>query len=50
MPNVVEKRLPTRRVQIGAAALQWLIQVDPKTCDLNALRLEMIDKILELRE
>ena len=25
MPNVVEKRLPTRRVQIGAAALQWLI-------------------------
>lgn len=25
MPNVVEKSLPTRRVQIGAAALQWLI-------------------------
>ena len=37
-------------IYAGKAALQWLIQVDPKTCDLNALRLEMIDKILELRE
>ena len=32
------------------AALQWLIQVDSKNCDLNTLRLEMIQKILALRE
>ncbi len=33
----------------GKAALQWLIQVDSANCDLNTLRFEMINKILELK-
>jgi len=32
----------------GKAALQWLIQVDSKSCSLNTLRLEMTDKIMGL--
>ena len=39
----------TANVYKGKAALQWLIQVDSRSCDLNALRLEMIRYILELR-
>jgi len=33
----------------GKAALQWLILTDAENCDLNTLRLEMIDKIMMLR-
>ena len=38
----------TLRVYRGKAALQWLVQVDARRGDLNALRLEMIARILDL--
>ncbi len=33
----------------GRMALQWLAVLDPKTCDLNAARMEMISYILKLK-
>lgn len=40
----------TENVYAGRKALQWLTMQDSKTCDLNTLRLEMIARILSLRE
>ena len=39
----------TDKVYAGKKALLWLATQDSKTCDLNALRLEMIARILNLR-
>lgn len=40
----------TENVYAGKKALLWLATRDPKTVDLNALRVEMIATILKLRE
>lgn len=40
----------TDNIYAGRQALLWLGLQDSKTCDLNTLRLEMINKILELKK
>ena len=47
--NAIEKGNQDQKYQ-AKAALQWLIQVDTKTCNLDTLRLEMVRKIMDLRE
>ena len=39
----------TEHIYKARAALLWLAQLDPETCDLNTVRMEMIRHILELR-
>lgn len=39
----------TEHIYKARAALLWLAQLDPETCDLNTVRTEMIRHILELR-
>ena len=39
----------TENIYQGRMALQWLVLLDPKKCDLNAVRMEMISYILKLK-
>ena len=40
----------TENIYAGKKALLWLATQDPKTVDLNALRMEMIGHILKLKQ
>lgn len=40
----------TEQIYAGRMALQWLVLLDAKQCDLNAARLEMISYILKLSD
>jgi hypothetical protein len=40
----------TENIYLGRMALQWLVLLDSKKCDLNAARMEMISYILKLQK